>query len=312
MSEPLFRRSLLRFASAGLLGAPALACQRAAAPPRLAPNAPRAAAPVPVASSTRVRIASVPTAVEGGLLPALLADFEKASGTKVELTVATKDVYDLAREGGCDLILSHYGHRQAEAFVAAGFGEWPRTVFSNQSAIFGPTSDPAGIRGVTDAFEAFARIAKARAPFIVNDLFGQRYVADILWHAAGSPNRDGWWIDPKVNREDVLSMAVEKQGYVMWGLTPFARSQKDNQRALEPLVFNDPILQRLMVTIVVARDKVPGVSFDGAHALQSFLLEPATQAKIHLTKYPGVDHSAWAPAGRHNRYAILPQDAKPT
>jgi tungstate transport system substrate-binding protein len=204
------------------------------------------------------------------------------------------------------MILSHFGHKQAEPFVAAGFGEWPRTVFSNQSAIFGPASDPAGIRGVTDAFEAFARIAKARAPFIVNDLFGQRYVAEILWHAAGAPNRDGWWIDPKANREDVLQMAVDKQGYVMWGLTPFARSQKETMRALEPLVFSDPILQRLMVTIIVTRAKVPTVNYDGAHALQTFLLEPSTQAKIHLTKYPGVEHSAWAPAGRHNRYAILP------
>src|SRR5207302_33310 len=99
--------------------------------------------------------ASVPTAVEGGLLPILLADFEKATGTKTELIVAAKDVYELARNSGCDMILSHYGHKQAEAFVQEGFGEWPRTVFSNQSAIVGPPSDPAGIRGMGDAYEAF-------------------------------------------------------------------------------------------------------------------------------------------------------------
>lgn len=302
MSDKLVRRDFLRMASAGLIGVPALACQRAAAIP---------AVPGPTTATTsapsRVRIASVPTAVEGGLLPVLLADFEKSSGRKVELIVGTKDVYGLAREGGCDLILSHYGHKQAETFVMEGFGEFPRTVFSNQSAILGPPSDPAGIRGVADAFAAFARIAKARAPFVVNDLFGQRYVAEILWHGAGSPNRDGWWIDLKENREDVLEMAAEKKGYTMWGLTPFARAQKGNERELEPLVYSDPILQRLMVTIIVTREKVPSVNFEGAHALQSYLLEPSTQAKMHATKYPGLEHSAWTPAGRHNRYAILPQ-----
>ena len=302
MSEKLVRRAFFRLATGGLIGVPALACQKAAAPPVAAtpPVIP------PSSATSRVRIASVPTAVEGGLLPILLADFEKVSGRKVDLTVASKDVYDAARAGECDLILSHYGHKQAEAFVTAGFGEFPRTVFSNQSAIIGPPSDPAGIRGVTDAFEAFARIAKARVPFVVNDLFGQRYVAEILWHGAGAPAREGWWIDPKENREDILELAVAKNGYTLWGLTPFAHAQKEKERALEPLVYSDPILQRLMVTIVVTREKVPTVNFDGAHALQSFLLEPATQAKMRATHYPGLAHSAWTPAGRHNRYAILP------
>lgn len=307
MNDKVVRRGFLRLVSAGLLGAPALACQRPAALPPVS-AAPPVLAPTPAPAATgRVRIASVPTAVEGGLLPTLIADFEKATGRKVDLTVAAKDVYEGARRGDCDIILSHYGHRQAEAFVTEGFGEFPRTVFSNQSAILGPPSDPAGIRGITDAVEAFARIAKARAPFIVNDLFGQRYVSEILWHGAGSPPRDGWWIDPKANRGDVLQMAAEKKGYTLWGLTPFAHTQKDQERALEPLVYNDPLLQRLMVTIVVTREKVPSVNFDGAHAFQSFLLEPATQAKMRATSYPGLAHSAWAPAGRHNRYAILPQ-----
>jgi tungstate transport system substrate-binding protein len=307
MSDKVVRRGFLRLLSAGLLGAPAVACQRAAALPPVSAAPPRVP-PVPAPTSTaRVRIASVPTAVDGALLPTLIADFEKATGRKVDLTVAAKDVYEGARRGDYDLILSHYGHRQAEAFVTDGFGEFPRTVFSNQSAILGPPSDPAGIRGITDAVEAFARIAKTRAPFIVNDLFGQRYVSEILWHGAGSPPRDGWWIDPKASRGDVLQMAADKKGYTLWGLTPFAHAQKEQERALEPLVYNDPLLQRLMVTIVVTREKVPSVNFDGAHAFQSFLLEPATQAKMRATHYPGLALSAWAPAGRHNRYAILPQ-----
>ncbi|HEY8080221.1 MAG TPA: hypothetical protein VIF62_39095, partial [Labilithrix sp.] len=231
---------------------------------------------------------------------------EKRSGRKVDLLVATKDVYDLARRGDCDLVLSHYGHRKAEEFVTDGFGEWPRTVFSNQTAIFGPPEDPARIRGLGDATEAMSRIATARAPFVVNDIDGQRYVADILWNGAGAPARDGWWIDSGATREDALAIAADKRGYVLWGLTPFAHSSHGGSKPLEPLVYTDPLLQRLMVTIVVKREKVPSVDLDGAHALQTFLLEAATQAKVRATHYPGVAASAWAPAGRHNRYAVLP------
>jgi tungstate transport system substrate-binding protein len=291
----LQRRDVLKLTGAGAL----LACN-GALPPTAAP----------VATTTRrVRLASVPTAVEGGILPALLADFEKTSGLGVDLIVHTKDVYDLARAGECDLILSHYGHKQAEAFVMDGWGEWPRTVFSNQSAILGPKDDPAGIRGMDDAITAFGRIAAARAPFVVNDLDGQRYVAEILWNGAGRPPRDGWWIDPKANRDDALAIAAERRGYVMWGLTPFESSQQREEhrdRPLEPLVYSDPLLQRLMVTIIVRRDKVASANADGAHALQSFLLAAPTQAKMRTIAYPGVARSAWAPAGRNNRYAILP------
>jgi tungstate transport system substrate-binding protein len=269
---------------------------------------PKSAAPAPHAAVDRstVRLASVPTAVEGGLLPPLLVDFEEATRLKVSLTVATKEVYDLARAGCCDLVVSHYGHEHAEAFVQEGWGEWPRTICSNQGAIFGPTDDPAGIRGMTSAVEAFRRIAGVRVPFIVNNLDGQRYVANVLWHSAGAPARESWWIDAGESRADALDLAAEKRAYALWGLTPFARAKKERGWALEPLVYGDPLLQRLMVTIIVQREKVTTVNTEGARALQNFLLEPSTQAKMRSITYPGLSQSSWAPAGRNNRTAILP------
>ena len=68
-------------------------------------------------------------------------------------------------------------------------------LFSNQMAFLGPKRDPAKIRGLEDAGEAFRRIAKARAPFVLNDIDGIRYLTEILWNAAGCPDRTGWFID---------------------------------------------------------------------------------------------------------------------
>src|SRR6185503_20957156 len=103
---------------------------------------------------------------EGALLPELVADFQKRSGLTVELW-ATDDVYGQARAGKVDLAISHYGHRDAEQFVMDGFGEWPRTLFSNQMALLGPKNDPAKVRGLDDVAEAFRRIAQAKAPFVL-------------------------------------------------------------------------------------------------------------------------------------------------
>src|SRR4029078_10467028 len=82
------------------------------------------------ASSAVIRVASVPTAVEGNVLPVLIRAFEERTSYRVELTTSGA-LYDAARAGKVDLAISHYGHRHAEDFVVDGLGEWPRTIFSN-------------------------------------------------------------------------------------------------------------------------------------------------------------------------------------
>ena len=255
--------------------------------------------PVPVKQPGIVRVASVPTAVEGKLLEPLVA----TSGLRTEIS-ARPDVYDAARAGQVDLVISHYGHRDAEKFVLDGLGEWPRTVFSNQMALVGPPSDPAKVRGMLDAAEAFHRIAESKSPFVINDLDGVRYLVEILWHAIGKPPREGWMIDDKLSRENAMQEASKRRGYTLWGLTPFLRTHKRGDLALEPLVVADPLLQRLLVAVVVT---VPGANSDGARALQSHLLMPSTQAQIRSTRYPTDSTICWVPAGRHNRTAMLPK-----
>lgn len=284
MIEPPSRRAFLELSA----GAAALA---------LAPACGRRD-PAPAADPALVRVASVPTAVEGDLLPALVRDF----AGRVELA-ARPDVYAAARDGRADLVVSHYGHHDCEQFVLDGLGEWPRTVFSNQMALVGPPSDPAGIRGMADAAEAFARIAATRSPFVVNDLDGVRYLTEILWQCIGCPPRDGWFVDDRHRREDAMAVAARLGGYSLWGLTPFLRTHRQRPLPLEPLVLGDPLLQRLLVSVVV---RAPGCNQDGARALQSHLLAPATQARIRATRYPTDGRVCWMPAGRHNRTAVLP------
>jgi tungstate transport system substrate-binding protein len=297
----LSRRDLLS-SGGGAVAALATSCAKPGAP----------AASAAIASAPRdariVRVASVPTAVEGGLLPVLFAEFQKRAPYEVQLT-SSDEVYGLARAGSVDLAVSHYGHRDAEAFVMDGFGEWPRTLFSNQMALLGPPSDPAQVRGVHDAGEAFRRIAAARAPFVVNHIDGVRYLTEVLWNAAGRPDRTGWLIDEGKRKDDAIRFAAERRAYSLWGLTPFLRLQRESPLDLEPLVLGDPLLQRMLVSIVVREAKLAGangVNTAGAQALQTFLLAPATQARIREVRYPGATEVQWVPAARHNRTAILP------
>ncbi len=255
-------------------------------------------------STSLVRLSSVVTPQDGGLYGDLLPDFERQTGYQVELTTG-QDVYGPARDGQADVVLSHYGHKDAQAFVQDGFGQWPQTVFSNQLALLGPPSDPAQVQDLTDLVEAFRRIAQTQAPFIVNNSEGGKYLTEILWNAAGSPEKEGWYSDQGLEGQDAIAEAAQQGGYVLWGLTPFLRTQQQDEIELQPLVLNDPLLPRIMVTVAVNPDKVAGVNVEGVTAFQQYLLAPTTQARIRAFRLPGIDQQIWWPAGRNNAgYAL--------
>ena len=69
---------------------------------------------------------------------------------------------------------------------------------------------------------------------------------------------------------------------------------------MEILVSADPILQRIMASVIVSPEKIKGVNVKGAEALQDFLLAPETQAKIAAYVTPGSKQQLWWPAGRDN------------
>ena len=72
-------------------------------------------------------------------------------------------------------------------------------------------------------------------------------------------------------------------------------------------MLNDPLLQRVMVTVAVNPDKVAGVNLEGVTAFQQYLLAPATQARIRAFRLPGIDQQIWWPAGRNNASYALPK-----
>jgi tungstate transport system substrate-binding protein len=174
-------------------------------------------------------------------------------------------------------------------------------------ALVGPRSDPAGVRGLEDAGEAFRRIAETKSKFVLNNIDGVRYLTEILWNAAGRPDRSGWFLDEGHRKDGAIERASEMGAYSFWGLTPFMRVNGQTPLKLEPLVLADPLLQRLLVSVIVKPVKVPGVNADGARALQAHLLSPVTQARIRSIRYPGDQRVCWVPAGRNNRIAMLPK-----
>lgn len=255
-------------------------------------------------SSTVIHLGAVNTPDYSGLLDMLIGEFHAQTGYEVHVT-SGEDVYDHARDGAYDLVISHYGKEEVEPFVLEGLGLWPRTVFANQIALIGPPGDPAQIRGMADVVAAFQRIVERQAGWVVNALPGLSYLEAILWHGVGMPEKGAWYVDTGLRGERAIAEAARRGAYVMWGAFPFLRLLEERALALEPLVLSDSLLQRVMVTVVVNPERFPEANVEGALTFQQYLLSPAVQARIRTLRIGGLDTPLWWPAARHNNPAFL-------
>lgn len=269
-----------------------------------------AASAAPAAAGTAaapgvVRLSSVVIPQESGLYAQLLPEFERRSGLRVEVTTASDtEVYGPARTGKFDIVLSHYQHEGVSPFMQDGFGEWPRMILSSPIAVVGPPGDPAGVKGLTDLVEAFRRIAKS-GTFVVNDQDGLRYVAEVARRAADLPAGGPWYVDKATRGPEAIRAAAQSGGYTMWGVVPFLRLQQQSRLPLTTLVTQDQLLRSVMVTVVVNDRKVANVNAKGARALQQYLIDAETQAKIRTFRMAGVSEQIWWPAAQDNEKAAF-------
>lgn len=164
----------------------------------------------------RLRLATTTSTQDTGLLDVLNPPFEKMMGIKVDvIAVGTGKALLLGSTADVDVVLVHA--RDAEdQFVADGFGMNRRDVMYNDFVVLGPEKDPAGIKGMKNAQEAFKKIAQAKASFISRgDDSGTHKKEKSLWEKAGIKPEGKWYLEAGQGMGPVLNMTNEKQGYTL-------------------------------------------------------------------------------------------------
>lgn len=240
------------------------------------------------ADQSTVRVLAVGAALTENMFDGLVADFEAESGYTVDVTMGRQDIMDRARDSEADIVLVHLGFTPLHDFVTDGRGMYPAPIMSNTVAFLAPPGDPAGIEDLDDPFEAFQAIADSESPFIVNNLGETLYITDTLYEAAGRPDPGDWFRDMGLRGPQAVMAASQQGAYTIWGLHPFLNFREDRDLDLEAVIYNDSLMQRILATTVLRRP--PGqVNEEGALALQDFLTDPATQAKIRAFRLPSFD-----------------------
>jgi tungstate transport system substrate-binding protein len=232
-----------------------------------------------LAEKPPVRVAVIGGMTMGGMWPELSERFTKDTGWPVEL-VATgpKSVLAEAVQGGTVDVITLHSSDEATELVANGFAKDMQPWARNEHCIMGPSSDPAGIRGLQDGAAALKKIAEKQAPFVDFAGPGSREVSHRLWMAAGVKPQGAWVLkDETPVRNGVVEYAASKQAYVIVGRIPVLKG-KIPSAGMEVLVHGDPAMRRAYVVMIVSAEKFPKSNQGGAKALHAWMTGEPGQA----------------------------------
>jgi tungstate transport system substrate-binding protein len=164
--------------------------------------------------------------------------------------------------------------------MEAGNGTDRFLVMHNDFIIVGPAADPAGIKGMSSATDAFKAIYEAGSSFITRgDDSGTHKKEISLWQSAElDPAGQVWYTETGQGMGASMTVASEKEAYILTDRATYL-ANKDNYQ-LELLVEGDNSLLNVYHVITVDQTKWPKANYAGALSFSKFLTDPATQEVI--------------------------------
>ncbi len=233
------------------------------------------------AQSHEVFMATTTSTRDAGLLDSLLPLFERQTGYKVKvIAVGSGQALEMGRRGDADVVLAHAPEAE-RALVDSGYFVRRRLVMHNDFLVVGPSDDPAGLRGMTDAVAAFRRIAEGGAPFVSRgDRSGTHQRELSLWKDAGTtlPAPRSWYAESGQGMGATLQMADEKAAYTLTDRATYL-AWRDKVH-LAPMVEGDSLLYNVYHVLELNPNNSSRINLAGGTALADFFVAPETQARI--------------------------------
>ena len=253
--------------------------------------------------SPDVILATTTSTRDAGLLDSLLPVFERQTRYHVKvIAVGSGQALAMGRRGDADVVLSHAPEAE-RALVDSGYFVRRRLVIHNEFLVVGPASDPAGLRGLSDAVAAFRRLAERRAPFVSRgDQSGTHQREQQLWkRALGPPPKDGWYVESGQGMGATLQLADEKRAYTLTDRATYLAWRDKLQ--LVPMVEGDSLLYNVYHVLELSPKNAARVNLAGGGALADFFVAPATQALIAQFGKARFGQSLFVPdAGKPDRW----------
>lgn len=213
--------------------------------------------PIVLATTTSVR--------DSGLMDVLKPEFEKQTKIKVDIVAqGTGQALQTAKDGNADVVLVH-DKASEEKFIQEGYGVDRNEIMYNYFVIVGPKDDKAGVAKLEkkDAAEALKKVKESNSPFVSRgDDSGTHKKELSLWKSVNITPSGNWYISAGRGMGDCLTMASEKQGYILSDKATFL-SMKDKLN-LKILLENADNLKNTYTVIAVNPEKNSNINKEGA------------------------------------------------
>jgi tungstate transport system substrate-binding protein len=168
-------------------------------------------------AETRIKMASTTSTQNSGLFDYLLPIFEKKTGIKIDVVaVGTGASIEIGKRGDADVVFVHAKEQELKA-VEEGFFVNRHDVMYNDFVIIGPPNDPAKVKGMKSAADAFKAIVGSGASFVSRgDKSGTNTKELSLWKKTGiEPAGQKWYLEVGQGMEKTQRVADEKKAYTL-------------------------------------------------------------------------------------------------
>ena len=227
-----------------------------------------------------VILATTTSTQDSGLLDVLIPMFEKKTGYFMKtIAVGSGQAMAMGAKGEADVLLVHSPAAEKK-FMADGNGVERRLIMHNDFIIVGPPNDPAKIKGVKKAAEAFKKIASSGSIFMSRgDKSGTHAKEMDIWKAAAvKVEGEKWYQQTGLGMGQTLAVAAEKKTYTLADRGTYLALKKG--LGLDILVEGDGILLNIYHVIEVNPKKWPKANFAGGKAFADFMVSKEAQAVI--------------------------------
>jgi tungstate transport system substrate-binding protein len=229
---------------------------------------------------TDLILATTTSTQDSGLLDALIPIFEEENPYNVKtIAVGTGQALEMGVNGEADTLLTHAPASEKELVDNEDVLNYQQVMY-NDFVVVGPTTDPAGVKGLSTD-EAFAKIFESQSVFVSRgDDSGTHKKELQLWESAGkTPSENEAYLETGQGMGSSLQVAAEKQGYILTDRATYL-AQKDTLGDFEVLVEGDDNLLNIYHVMEVNAEKSDMINAEGAKAFVEFMIDEETQSII--------------------------------
>lgn len=238
------------------------------------------------ADITRIRCASTTSTQNSGLFDSILPLFEKKTGIKVDVVaVGTGAAIEIGKRGDADVVFVHAKEQELKA-VEEGFFINRHDVMYNDFVLIGPSTDPAKIKGMKSATDAFKKIAESGSLFVSRgDKSGTHTKELSLWKRAGiEPAGQKWYLEVGQGMEKTQRIADEKRAYTLTDRGTWLATRDKDKLDMAVVLDGDRLLFNQYGVMAVNPEKFKTVKHKEAMEFVNWLISKEGQDAVAAFK----------------------------